>query len=227
MKKKQLLGPVPVKPVVWKRVLKWEGESVLTLSLRRPSLPGETAGERRVERCYARLEERWRERWEGALYKQACAAAAESRAQSRPFRPWEAVLDYTLTLQTDTLLSLYLDAYEYTGGAHGMTTRHADTWEPRTGTVRTLGSFFPPRRRWRHLVLLDMQAQARKRIASGESLFFDDWQERMAREFCADRFYLTQEGIAVFYPLYTIAPYAEGIPVFVLPMPGQNPQEKA
>ena len=55
------------------------------------------------------------------------------------------------------------------------------------------------------VALLDMQAQARKRIASGESLFFDDWQERMEREFCAERFYLTQEGVAVFYPLYTIA----------------------
>ena len=224
--KKQQPGPVPVGSEAWKRVLKLEGEAVLNLSLRRPSLPEETAGERRVERYYARVEQRWRERWEGELYRRACQAAAAAREQSRPFRPWEASLDYTVTLQDEALLSLYLDAYEYTGGAHGLTTRRADTWEPRTGTVRTLSSFFPPRKRWRRLVLLDMQAQARRRIASGESLFYDDWQERMEREFDPERFYLTPEGLALFYPLYAVAPYAEGIPVFVLPHPDQKNQEK-
>ena len=39
------------------------------------------------------------------------------------------------------------------------------------------------------------------------------------REFDPERFYCTPEGPVVFYPLYSVAPYAEGIPVFPITPP--------
>lgn len=37
-----------------------------------------------------------------------------------------------------------------------------------------------------------------------------------------ERFYLTEAGPVIYFPLYSIAPYAEGIPAFSLAIPGQK-----
>jgi hypothetical protein len=141
------------------------------------------------------------------------------RERSRPFQPWEARLTYQVTCQTEDLLSLSVDAYEYAGGAHGLTTRRGDTWDLPAGLPRTLASFFPPRHPWRRLVLEQVERDIRRRLSSGESWFEPDWQRLIVREFDPERFYCTPEGPVVFYPLYSVAPYAEGIPVFPITPP--------
>ena len=41
-------------------------------------------------------------------------------------------------------------------------------------------------------------------------------------DFDPERFYLTEAGPVIYFPLYSIAPYAEGIPAFSLAIPGQK-----
>ena len=215
--------PPAVEARVVKRVLSWEGEPVLSLSLRTPRLAGEGAAVRRINRCYEKMARLWQDRWEGPLYQQACAAAQADRAAQRPVRPWQAQLDFTVTLLEGELLSLYFDIYEYAGGAHGMTQRQGDTWQIPAGAPRTLASFYPPRSRWRRQALTQLHRQAARNAEGGESLYYEDWPQRLTACFDPDRFYLTPQGIDLFYPLYTIAPYAEGIPVFQLPYPQGGP----
>lgn len=197
-----------------KRVLKHEGEEVLTLTLRTPHLPEDTPALRRIGRYYARVAALWQARWEGTLYGRACAELAALRERSLPFRPWEAVGDFTLTYQENGLLSLHRDVSEYTGGAHGSTVRCGDTWDLRRGVPRTLPSFFPPRSSWRREALSAVHSEIERRLATGEHLFSRGWERSLRREFDPNRFYLTAEGVTLFYPLYTLAPYAEGIPTF-------------
>lgn len=203
----------------WKRALEWEGETVLSISLQYPKLPEESPGLRRVGRYYRRLAQQWQSRWEGPLYLQAQAWAQAMRERSRPFQPWEARLTYHIACQTETLLSLWVDAYEYAGGAHGVTTRQGDTWELPAGLPRSLASFFPPRCPWRKRVLEQVEREIRRRLDAGEAWFEPDWQRLIVREFRPEHFYCTPEGPQVFYPLYSIAPYAEGIPVFPIVPP--------
>ena len=198
----------------WRRVLKWEEEPVLTLSLRWPKLSEDLPGTRRVGRYYRQVSEQWKARWETELYQRACEGAAAARAASRPFQPWTASLDFALTHREGGLLSLYQDAAEYAGGAHPITVRRGDTWSLPSGTPRSLSSFFPPRSRWRRRVLEEAAAQVQARISAGEALFYEDWPRRLEAEFNPERFYLTGEGPVLFYPLYAVAPYAEGIPTF-------------
>ena len=223
---------VSVEAETWTQVLKYEEEPVLTLSLRWPTLPDERASFRRIGRYYAQVSQLWKKRWSQVLYCSACQAAAAAREQSRPFRPWEASLDYVLTYCQNGLLSLYLVLYENTGGAHGITTRCGDTWELCSGTPRSLRSFFPSGSHPRRMLLGEAGAQIERRIASGESLYYSDWAQRLVSDFSPERFYLTPEGqIAFFYPLYTLAPYAEGIPVFTIDCPvslsSGNPEKKS
>ena len=204
----------PVTPQAWKRVMKQEGEPVLTLSLRRPSFP-ENGKTERLERYFVRMAEQWQTHWETALFPRACQALSDAREASRPFEPWRAELDYTVTLWQPPLLSLYLDVTESDGTARPLRLRLGETWDCSTGYPRPLRSFFPTgEHRWRKKLLANLREQAAKRLASGESLLDPDCSQIMERTFDPERFYLTEEGPAVFYPLYVLGPYAEGIPVF-------------
>ncbi|UQT50810.1 RsiV family protein [Flavonifractor plautii] len=49
----------------------------------------------------------------------------------------------------------------------------------------------------------------------GESWFAPDWEARLPRSFDPERFYLTEAGPVIYFPLYSIAPYAEGFRPFL------------
>lgn len=143
----------------------------------------------------------------------------EARAGSRPFLPWEAELVYHVTLECDGLSSLYVDVTERQNGTRPLTVRTAETWELRSGTPKTLSEFFPPRLFWKKPIIEALQRQALDRLQGGESLLFEDVETRVASYFSAKRFYLTEEGLSLFYPMWSLGSPAEGIPVFLLPLP--------
>ena len=210
---------LPAVPQEWEDTMTQDGEPVLELSIRRPSFP-EEGKTRRLERYFAQVADQWKGRWVTVLFPRACQALADARENSRPFTPWRAALDYTVTLWQPPLLSLRLDALESGGSPRPLRVCTGETWDCAKGYPRTLRSFFPVKpRRWRGKLLRELQAQAGKQLASGESLLDPDCAQTMARSFDPDRFYLTEDGLAVFYPLCVLGPYVEGIPVFTVPLP--------
>jgi hypothetical protein len=208
---------LPMGEQTWRRVMRQEGAPVLELSLRRPAFPD--AGKvGRLERYFSAAAQQWEARWETVLFPRACQAQLQAREAGAPFRPWQAQLNYTVTLWQPPLLSLRLDAAEQGRGDRPMLTRLGEVWDCSTGYPRTLRSFFPARdHRWRRDLLDALRAQAQERLDSGESLLDPDCPRLLARAFDPERFYVTPEGLAVFYPLYVLGPYAEGIPVFTVP----------
>ncbi len=212
----------PITPQQWKHEMKQDGERVLTLSIRRPAFPntGKTA---RMERYFARIAQQWKIRWETLLFPKACQSLADAREAGQPFVPWQAELDYTVTLWQPPLLSLRLDAVESGPSARPLRICMGETWDCGSGYPRTLRSLFPAKaHRWRKGLLDQIREQAARQLASGESLLDPDCPQVMERAFDPDRFYLTEDGIAVFYPLCVLGAYAEGIPVFTVPIPDGN-----
>lgn len=207
---------VVVEADVYKRVLKCEGEVVFSLSIRTPRLPEDCPAFRRIGRYYKHAANFWRTRWEVELYRRACAELAALRERSLPFRPWEAALDFTVTYNGQGLLCLYMDSYEFTGGAHGSTVRCGDTWDLHTGMPRPLPSFYPPKSHWRQEATAAVRTEIERRLSTGEYLYLDGWEGAVAAQFDPCRFYLTTDGVILFYPLYTLAPYVEGIPTFLV-----------
>ena len=213
------LSDLPITPRHWKHTFKSGTEPVLTLSIRRPAFPdaGKTM---RMERYFTQVAQQWKTRWETDLFPRACRALTDARETGNVFLPWQASLDYTVTLWRAPLLSLRLDCVESCPPARPLLTCTGETWDCSCGYPRALRSFFPPRAHcWRRILLRSLQEQAARQLASGESLLDADCAQVMDRTFDPDRFYLTEEGLSVFYPLCLLGAYAEGIPVFSVPLP--------
>ena len=191
----------------------WEGEPVLETQIAAQALPKYAPA--RLTAYYQAVEAAWLARWENRLYPLACAAAGRARGASRPFRPWSARLERRLTLEEGGVLSLRLDAQEHTGGPRLARHRQGDTWLLPRGTPLALSDLFPGRR-WRRGVLEQVAAQIQARTAGGECRFSPGWERLLPRRFDPERFYCLPEGPVVFFPLCSIAPYAEGIPEFPL-----------
>ena len=70
-------------------------------------------------------------------------------------------------------------------------------------------------RSWRQL--LWPAAVQRMEQAQGETSFFAGWQRRMAAAMDARRFYLTGEGLCLWFPQQVLGPKNAGLPTVLLP----------
>lgn len=188
-----------------RQVFQGEEGPLLTLRARWPQPEGEDRASRRLRRYYDRLAQRWLERWTGPLLERAKAAQA---------RNWQAEMDFTVTCFEKGLLSLYIDLSETTDRPRAV--RLGDVWEMERGTPVALPDLLGRPRRWRNWALEQVEKQAEGRVGSGEYLYYEDWPQLCRRWFSPERYYLTAEAPVVFYPMETIAPALEGVPVFPL-----------
>ncbi len=188
-----------------------DGERVLlTLRSRWPRLEETCPGCRRVNRYYDALAQRWKKRWTGPLLADAKAAAGPETP------PWEARLDFTVTLFQGELFSLYWEVTEDVGARRPRRLRQGDIWQLPQGAPLSLRELLPPRRWWKGPILEEVRRQIGERVQSGEALFFDSWPSLASRKFSPGRAYLTEEGPVVFYPVEALAPAMEGFPTFSL-----------
>ncbi len=171
----------------------------------------------RINLYYRRKAEAFIHRCSTELYAQAVEGYRFARQNGYPFNPYEALMVYTITYNRFCTISLYFDAYQFTGGAHGGTIRTSDTWNLREGDRMHLVDFFPPGFPYRAYIFEQIDAQIAEQTASGENFFFEDAPQLARQTFSEDSFYLTDEGIVVYYQQYDIAPYSSGIVEFVIP----------
>lgn len=150
------------------------------------------------------------------LYRQAVREYRDSRANGSPFLPYDAVMNYEVTLNQDCFFSFYRDRYEFTGGAHGNTLRLSDTWNLKTGGRLSLSELFMPGEDYGALLTEQFILQARENLSANPGIYFDDYENLIVKFFNPDQFYLTPDGLNVYFQQYDIAPYSTGIVVFTV-----------
>lgn len=192
---------------------------LLTLSIRRPvvRLIRMDAVQERINnriRLQAQAFYRYASR---TLYRQALQEYRDSLSGEFPFRPYDAVMEYEITYNADCHLSLYYDRYQFTGGAHGSTIRASDTYSLKTGEVLPLSHFFKPGTNYQGFLITKILEQADRNMKEDPYIYFEDYRELIVKYFNPESFYLTSEGIAIYYQQYEIAPYSTGIVVFTIP----------
>ena len=151
------------------------------------------------------------------LYQMAMVEFEYSVANNFPIRQFEAFVDFTVAYNQNCLVSLYFDQYEYAGGAHGMTVRYSDTWNLEKSKRLELGEFFPHKNNYREYVLEVIDQQIEYDIANEEAMYFEDYEKLKKENFKANNYYITKEGVVVYFQQYDIAPYAAGLPTFTIP----------
>lgn len=118
---------------------------------------------------------------------------------------------YKVTNNSD-IISFYIDYYQFTGGAHGMTTRFAYNIDKSTGKEVKLKDIFKEGFEYKDIINKEINRQISKdpdRYFSGKDGFVGISE--------GQSFYIKNNTLIIYFGLYEIAPYASGISEFIIP----------
>ncbi len=193
----------------WEKTFMWEEEPVLTCRL---ALPQGT-GCRKIDSYYRHLTRILQSRWRRESRRQQ-QRLQQARLKSRPFVPRKEVVNFTVSLESKERLSLYWErAVQQENACYRE--RFGDNWALPGGWPLSLREVLPACHS-RGPLVREAIRQAEKRQEQGVSVYYRDFSKQMRSTFSRRRFYLTEEGVNIFYPLSIVAPKAEGIPTFLV-----------
>jgi hypothetical protein len=122
----------------------------------------------------------------------------------------EVVLDYRVAYNQNGFLSIVLDDYIYTGGAHGITGRHGYTVDINTGKTYDLKGLFKPGTDYISLLSEEIALQ----IEQQNLMLLNPFE--MIRE--DQDFYIEGDTLVVYFQQYELMAYAYGFPEFRISM---------
>lgn len=130
-----------------------------------------------------------------------------------PIRPYELMTKYQECYQNTALLSLYVDYYQFTGGAHGATDRRPYNIDLKTGQDVALKDLFQSGYDYKTVI----NSKINEQIAAQPDIYFSG--DMGFKGITDDQRYYIQDGfLVVYFSQYEIAPYASGIPEFKIPL---------
>jgi len=140
------------------------------------------------------------------------AYVKECQQNNFPIRPYGLVTRYQETYQNENLLSLYVDYYQYTGGAHGNTERRPYNIDLTSGQELALKDLF--RDNYDYKTTIDKEV--RQQISADPDKYFTG---DMGFKGIGDvqNYYLGDGFLVIYFSQYEIAPYVTGIPEFRIP----------
>ncbi len=198
----------------------WEGVTVLRAKATLPQFRGRRA--RRLNRYYRRYAQAYLKYCEAELFPRAASRCREAMAVSAPWSVSYAELSYTVSHESDSILSLRTDAIEENLPPR-LHIRRADTWDLRDALPIPLGALFPEKSAWRKRLRRFLRDTACAQIESGRAEYYPTYRRALRLYFSSRNFYLTPEGLRLFYPMYTVAPAREGIVEFLVPYAENGP----
>ncbi len=121
-----------------------------------------------------------------------------------------------LVENTDKYVTYYFDTYEYTGGAHGMTSKGYFTIDKSSNEVLGIKDIF----------VADKEDEIKNIIKKNlEEQFYKekhDWDGMFAFDFPVQEPGITTDGLMIYYGAYEIDSYAGGIPHCIIPFKDIN-----
>lgn len=118
--------------------------------------------------------------------------------------------NYTIGVNENGILSVKFEVYTYTQGyAHGMTYAKSLTFDLNTGRVYQLGDLF----RLNSHYILRISDIIKEQIKERDLPLIYEFK-RIKDD---DPFYLTENALVVYFPIYEYTPYYVGIPEFTIP----------
>lgn len=203
----------------FKRNFEYDKIVILKLNVKYPliNIPYKLFAERNITSMINKQIHNYYNYVSNIMYNNAIQYYLESQTNDFPFHVNEAYMDYNITYNENCFLSLYIDKYEFTGGAHGTTLRSSNTWETCQGTPIPIYSYFKPGANYRYLLIKEITKQAERNLVQNPGIYFEDFRNLIQTNFNPNSYYLTPQGITIYYQQYDIAPYSTGIVEFTIP----------
>lgn len=124
-----------------------------------------------------------------------------------------ANVDFDIKKNSNNILSILTKYYKYAGGAHGYYENITYNIDMRTGEFLILENLFKENIDYKTVINEEIRMQI-------EELIKSDKQNKGIYEFKSigdkQKFYIQDDNLVVYFDLYEIAPYAAGIPEFII-----------
>ncbi len=201
-----------IKTNVIEKEMLYNGEVVLKYHIEYPSII-ETRfefGKMQFNNYNKKLAFDIKNRVEDELYNEAVEIYKYNKENGYPIMVYEVYRKIYITMNRDNLVSLYIDEYTFTGGAHGNTIRTSQNWNLFQGTMIQLADLFPNN----PYFMIDILKEINLQIAKEPEIYFDNTCNLVLETFNPENFYLTPNSIVIYFQQYDIAPYSSGIRTF-------------
>jgi predicted secreted protein len=150
---------------------------------------------------------------EKSLLTEAEEYVKEAQAADFPIRNFSLYSRFQQGYLNSRILSLTVDYYQYTGGAHGITERRPYNIDLGTGQDLALKDLFTSNFDYRSVINKEISRQ----IDSNKDMYFEGDMGFQGISEDQD-YYLQDDALVVVFQQYEIAPYAAGIPEFIIPL---------
>ncbi|QEK11624.1 DUF4163 domain-containing protein [Crassaminicella thermophila] len=161
------------------------------------------------------------------LNEYAKSAFEDFKKDGYEMRPYIADITFEEKKNEKDILSIYTVYYQYTGGAHGMHNDIAYNIDLKTGNIIKLKDLFKEGYNYKKVIDEKIKEQIdkiqseykEKKLKEGEKikniyLPYNRFEGIDKNQ----RFYLKDNRLCIYFGLYEIASYAEGIPTFEIPL---------
>lgn len=145
-----------------------------------------------------------------AVEKQAKEDYEQSKKYNIPFTNYEVNYSYLISYNKNGILSIPVDISTYTGGAHGMTVRKSNNFDIHTGQKLLLKDLFAEGYNYKAIVDDIINTE----ISKNKDNYFEGSFKGIKDD---SDYFLNNKGIVIYFQLYEIAPYAAGMPEFLIP----------
>ena len=124
-----------------------------------------------------------------------------------------ANVDFDIKKNSDDILSIIIKYYKYAGGAHGEYENVAYNIDIKNGKFISLKDLFKEEIDYKSIINEEIRSQIEDLIKSNE-------ENKGVYEFKSisdnQKFYIQDDNLVIYFDLYEIAPYAAGIPEFMI-----------
>lgn len=190
--------------------LKYDNTVVLKYNIEYPEIVGQNnISFDKFNRYNKDLAIKLQKRAENELYQEAIELYKYNKENNYPIIQYEVYRTYEITLNINQVISLFIDEYTFTGGAHGNTIRTSQTWNMDIARMIELYELFR-----NPYFIINIFKQVIEQINNEKDIYFENACCLVIDTFNPKSFYLTPNYIVVYFQQYDIAPYSSGIRTF-------------
>ncbi|HBA03172.1 MAG TPA: hypothetical protein DCW51_03950 [Clostridium sp.] len=129
-------------------------------------------------------------------------------------KPYVINVNNNVTYNKNNILSITLNLYSYTGGAHGSSVDETFNFDINTGNSGVIEDFLGNNRNYNKIILDNVKATINK----NPELYFKEAVDKLNVIPYNQKFFLTDKDLVIYFDEYEIAPYVAGIPKFYIPL---------